>query len=102
LCNIAIDDCARLAYAEVLGDKKARLAFLVRAVGCFERHDMSVRQLLTDNGSRYLDGPRDRLPRARHPPPAPPPIDPDEWQGREIHPHHARRLGGAIYRPRNR
>jgi transposase InsO family protein len=29
-------------------------AFLVRAVACFERHDMSVRQLLTDNGSRYL------------------------------------------------
>jgi transposase InsO family protein len=53
--HIAIDDCSRLAYAEVLGDEKAitAIAFLRRAVAFFERHGMPVEQLLTDNGSPY-------------------------------------------------
>lgn len=53
--HIAIDDCTRLAYAEVLGDEKATtvVAFLRRAVGFFARHGMTVEQLLTDNGSGY-------------------------------------------------
>jgi transposase InsO family protein len=53
--HIAIDDCTRLAYAEVLADEKATtvVAFLRRAVAFFERHGMSVQQLLTDNGSGY-------------------------------------------------
>ena len=53
--HIAIDDCTRLAYAEVLGDEKATtvVAFLGRAVAFFERHGMTVQQLLTDNGSGY-------------------------------------------------
>jgi len=53
--HIAIDDCTRLAYAEVLGDEKAItvVAFLRRAVAFFERHGMTVQQLLTDNGSGY-------------------------------------------------
>ena len=53
--HIAIDDCTRLAYAEVLGDEKATtvVAFLRRAVAFFERHGMTVEQLLTDNGSGY-------------------------------------------------
>jgi len=53
--HIAVDDCTRLAYAEVLGDEKAStvVAFLTRAVAFFERHGMVVRQLLTDNGSGY-------------------------------------------------
>jgi transposase InsO family protein len=53
--HIAIDDCTRLAYAEVLGDEKATtaIAFLRRAVAFFERHGMTVEQLLTDNGSAY-------------------------------------------------
>jgi len=53
--HIAIDDCTRLAYAEVLGDEKAItvVGFLRRAVEFFERHGMSVEQLLTDNGSGY-------------------------------------------------
>jgi len=48
--HIAVDDCTRLAYAEVLGDEKAStvVAFLTRAVAFFERHGMVVRQLLTD------------------------------------------------------
>jgi transposase InsO family protein len=53
--HIAVDDCTRLAYAEVLGDEKATtvVAFLTRAVAFFQRHGMNVEQLLTDNGSGY-------------------------------------------------
>jgi len=53
--HIAIDDCTRLAYAEVLPDEKATtvVAFLRRAVAFYERHGMAVQQLLTDNGSGY-------------------------------------------------
>jgi transposase len=51
--HIAIDDCTRLAYAEVLADEKATTAigFLRRAVEFFERHGVRVERLLTDNGS---------------------------------------------------
>jgi transposase InsO family protein len=53
--HIAIDDCTRLAYAEVLANEQATtvVAFLGRAVAFFERHGMTVEQLLTDNGSGY-------------------------------------------------
>jgi transposase InsO family protein len=53
--HIAIDDCTRLAYAEVLDNEKATtvVAFLRRAVAFYERHGMTVQQLLTDNGSGY-------------------------------------------------
>jgi transposase InsO family protein len=53
--HIAIDDATRLAYAEVLGDEKATTAigFLRRAIAFYESHGMTVRELLTDNGSAY-------------------------------------------------
>jgi len=53
--HIAIDDCTRLAYAEVLANEKATtvVAFLDRAVAFYERHGMHVQELLTDNGSAY-------------------------------------------------
>jgi len=53
--HIAIDDATRLAYAEVLNDEKATTAigFLRRALAFFESHGMTVRELLTDNGSAY-------------------------------------------------
>jgi transposase InsO family protein len=53
--HIAIDDCTRLAYAEVLPDEKAAtaIAFLRRAIKFFERHGVTVERLLTDNGSAY-------------------------------------------------
>jgi transposase InsO family protein len=53
--HIAIDDCTRLAYAEVLPDEKAKtaLAFLRRALAFFRRHGIEVERLLTDNGSAY-------------------------------------------------
>jgi transposase InsO family protein len=53
--HIAIDDCTRLAYAEVLSDEKATtaIAFLRRALAFFSRHGIKVERLLTDNGSAY-------------------------------------------------
>jgi transposase InsO family protein len=53
--HIAIDDCTRLAYAEVLSDEQAvtAIAFLRRAVAFFRRHGITVERLLTDNGSPY-------------------------------------------------
>jgi transposase InsO family protein len=54
--HIAIDDCTRLAYAEVLSDERGRTAvgFLRRATAFFERHGMTVEEVLTDNGSPYI------------------------------------------------
>jgi transposase InsO family protein len=53
--HIAIDDCTRLAYAEVLSDEKATtaIAFLKRAVAFFSSYGITVQRLLTDNGSPY-------------------------------------------------
>jgi transposase InsO family protein len=53
--HIAIDDCTRLAYAEVLADEKARtaIAFLRRAAQFYRRHGITVERVLTDNGSAY-------------------------------------------------
>jgi transposase InsO family protein/transposase len=53
--HIAIDDCTRLAYVEVLSDEKATtaIAFLARAVAFYRRHGITVERLITDNGSAY-------------------------------------------------
>ena len=53
--HIAIDDCTRLAYAEVLNDEQAAtaIAFLRRALAFFERHGIQVERVLTDNGAPY-------------------------------------------------
>jgi transposase InsO family protein len=54
-CHVAIDDCTRLAYAEVLSDEKATTAigFLRRAVAFYRRYGITVERLLTDNGNPY-------------------------------------------------
>jgi transposase InsO family protein len=53
--HVAIDDATRLAYVEVLPDEKAvtAIGFLRRAITFFERHGMTVEELITDNGSPY-------------------------------------------------
>jgi transposase InsO family protein len=53
--HIAIDDCTRLAYVEVLPDERATTAigFLRRAIAFFQRHGITTERLLTDNGSAY-------------------------------------------------
>jgi transposase InsO family protein len=53
--HVAIDDCTRLAYAEVLAraDGAAAAAFLARALHWFAALGVHVRRLLTDNGKCY-------------------------------------------------
>jgi transposase InsO family protein len=53
--HVAIDDCTRLAYAEVLPDEKAStaIAFLGRALAFYARHGITVERVMTDNGSAY-------------------------------------------------
>jgi transposase InsO family protein len=53
--HVCVDDCSRLAYAEVLGDERGRTvaAFLRRAVTWFRRRGIAVRRVLTDNGTGY-------------------------------------------------
>ncbi|HEY8554271.1 MAG TPA: IS481 family transposase [Burkholderiales bacterium] len=53
--HVAIDDCTRLAYAEVLSNEKTAtvIAFLGRAVAFYRRHGITVERLMTDNGSAY-------------------------------------------------
>jgi transposase InsO family protein len=53
--HIAIDDCTRLAYAEVLPDQRAStvIGFLTRAIAFYARYGITVQQLLTDNGGAY-------------------------------------------------
>ena len=53
--HVAVDDCTRLAYVEVLNDEKATtaIAFLGRAVAFYARHGVTVERVLTDNGSAY-------------------------------------------------
>jgi transposase InsO family protein len=53
--HVAIDDCTRLAYAEVLADEKAStaVAFLRRAVAFYARHGITVERVMSDNGAAY-------------------------------------------------
>jgi transposase InsO family protein len=54
--HVCVDDCSRLAYAEVLPDERQETAvgFLERAVAFYRRHGIRVERVLTDNGSAYL------------------------------------------------
>jgi transposase InsO family protein len=54
--HIAIDDCTRLVYAEVLPDEKGPTAvgFLKRAIAFYDRHGITVQSVMTDNGSAYM------------------------------------------------
>ena len=53
--HVCVDDCSRVAYAEVLNDETGPTvaAFLRRAVGWFRRRGGRVQRVLTDNGSGY-------------------------------------------------
>ena len=53
--HVAIDDASRLAYTELLPNerKESATAFLIRALGWFERHGVTVARVMTDNGSCY-------------------------------------------------
>ena len=53
--HVCVDDCSRLAYAEVLpAERGATVAgFLRRAVAWLRRRGVHVRRVLTDNGPGY-------------------------------------------------
>jgi hypothetical protein len=95
--HIAIDDCTRLAYAEVLSDEKGSTAvgFLRRAIGFYQRHGIGVQSVMTDNGRPlHLSAARDRLSapaRQASPHSSLPPTD--QRQGRAVHPHAPWRMG---------
>jgi transposase InsO family protein len=54
--HVCIDDATRLAYVEVLPDERAvtTIAFFERAVAWFATRGVTVRQVLSDNGSPYV------------------------------------------------
>jgi transposase InsO family protein len=54
--HVIIDDYSRLAYAEVLATLTARDAagFLRRAVAWYAAHGVTVKAVMSDNGSAYL------------------------------------------------
>lgn len=54
--HVAIDDMSRLAYVEVLANEQAdtTIGFLKRALIFFRRHGITVRRIMTDNGSAYV------------------------------------------------
>lgn len=54
--HVMIDDCSRLAYAEVLSDERGETAvgFLRRGLEWFARLGVRVERVMTDNGSPYV------------------------------------------------
>jgi transposase InsO family protein len=54
--HVAIDDCSRLAYAEVLLDERGETVatFVRRACRWFARRGVRIQRVLSDNGSGYL------------------------------------------------
>jgi transposase InsO family protein len=57
--HVAIDDCSRFAYVEILPDEKryTATAFWLRAVREFRRRSIKVQRVLTDNGGAYRSRP---------------------------------------------
>jgi transposase InsO family protein len=53
--HVAVDDCSRLAYVEVLADERGvtTVGFYQRAVAWFERHGVRVERIMSDNGPNY-------------------------------------------------
>jgi transposase InsO family protein len=53
--HVAIDDCSRLSYAEVLANQRGATvaAFLRRAIKWFARRGVRIERVLSDNGGAY-------------------------------------------------
>jgi transposase InsO family protein len=54
--HAAVDDCSRLAYAEILPDEKGTTCadFWLRAAAWFAAHGVTVRQVMSDNAKNYI------------------------------------------------
>jgi transposase InsO family protein len=57
--HVCVDDATRLAYVEVLPDERATttVEFFERALTWFATRGVTVRQVLSDNGSPYVSRP---------------------------------------------
>jgi transposase InsO family protein len=57
--HVAIDDCSRYTYVEILPDEKRYTAagFLLRALRAFRCRGIQVERVLTDNGGAYRSRP---------------------------------------------
>lgn len=66
--HVCIDDCSRLAYAEVLPDERAVtvVGFLRRALTWYARRGVIAERILTDNGAAYRSRLMAAVCRARH------------------------------------
>jgi transposase InsO family protein len=53
--HVAVDDCTRLAYVEILTDEKAvtTVGFLERALRWFAERGVHTQRVMTDNGAPY-------------------------------------------------
>jgi transposase InsO family protein len=53
--HVAVDDCSRFSYVEILPDQKRYTAtrFWLRAIREFQRYGIRVQRVLTDNGGAY-------------------------------------------------
>lgn len=53
--HVAIDDCSRLAYSEILPDETtdSSLRFAKNAKAFFEKHGITIARIMTDNGVGY-------------------------------------------------
>jgi len=54
--HVAIDDASRLAYVEMLDSETAHdaVGFLERACAFYARHGITIKRLMSDNGSAYV------------------------------------------------
>jgi transposase InsO family protein len=57
--HVAVDDCSRFTYVEILPDEKRYTAtrFWLRALRAFRRRGIAVQRVLTDNGGAYRSRP---------------------------------------------
>jgi transposase InsO family protein len=57
--HVAIDDCSRFTYVEILPDEKRYTAtgFWIRAVRAFRQRGIRIERVLTDNGNAYRSRP---------------------------------------------
>lgn len=53
--HVAIDDCTRMAYVEILTDERAptTIGFLERSLAWFQARGVHVQRVMSDNGSPY-------------------------------------------------
>src|SRR5262245_14423317 len=53
--HVAVDDCTRLAFVEVLADERGptTVGFYQRAVAWFAQHGVNVERIMSDNGPNY-------------------------------------------------